>query len=211
MCSSDLPRVDPVAQRFLRHELPRQFVLERHLVVGHSRSLVLGSFPIDNGQRTTDNGRVVAAEYTVLGHNVECKLYVTARGGSRSCPRRLRFASRRSRPAGPNGNSSNWRLDCRAIVLSPPLSCSQIGRGRRWTSSCRSSLSIRFAVPSSAAVTRGNFATVENVEAVDDYTVQITFNQPNPEGGRCAACEGKGQVQVEMHFLSDVYVPCEDE
>jgi len=34
--------------------------------------------------------------------------------------------------------------------------------------------------PATAAVTVGNFATVENVEAIDDYTVQITFTQPNP-------------------------------
>ncbi|MGC6486606.1 MAG: excinuclease ABC subunit UvrA [Planctomycetota bacterium] len=27
--------------------------------------------------------------------------------------------------------------------------------------------------------------------------------------GRCAACEGKGQLQVEMHFLADVWVTCE--
>jgi excinuclease ABC subunit A len=31
----------------------------------------------------------------------------------------------------------------------------------------------------------------------------------NVEGGRCAACEGKGQIQVEMHFLADVWVTCE--
>ncbi|HEX5165493.1 MAG TPA: ABC transporter substrate-binding protein, partial [Thermomicrobiales bacterium] len=31
-----------------------------------------------------------------------------------------------------------------------------------------------------AAVTQGNFANVESVEAVDDYTVTITFSQPNP-------------------------------
>ena len=34
--------------------------------------------------------------------------------------------------------------------------------------------------PATAAVTLGNFATVQNVEAVDDYIVQITFSQPNP-------------------------------
>ena len=29
------------------------------------------------------------------------------------------------------------------------------------------------------------------------------------EGGRCEACEGDGILQIEMHFLPDVYVPCE--
>jgi excinuclease ABC subunit A len=28
-------------------------------------------------------------------------------------------------------------------------------------------------------------------------------------GGRCEACKGEGQVQVEMVFMADVFVPCE--
>jgi len=31
----------------------------------------------------------------------------------------------------------------------------------------------------------------------------------NVRGGRCEACEGDGMKRVEMHFLADVYVPCE--
>ena len=31
----------------------------------------------------------------------------------------------------------------------------------------------------------------------------------NVKGGRCEACEGDGIVQIEMHFLQDIFVPCE--
>ncbi len=31
----------------------------------------------------------------------------------------------------------------------------------------------------------------------------------NVKGGRCETCKGDGQIKIEMHFLPDVYVPCE--
>jgi excinuclease ABC subunit A len=31
----------------------------------------------------------------------------------------------------------------------------------------------------------------------------------NVRGGRCESCKGDGQIKIEMHFLPDVYVPCE--
>ena len=31
----------------------------------------------------------------------------------------------------------------------------------------------------------------------------------NVAGGRCEACNGDGSIRIEMHFLPDIYVPCE--
>jgi excinuclease ABC subunit A len=50
------------------------------------------------------------------------------------------------------------------------------------------------------------FAKVDQSKAKGFGPGRFSFNMAE---GRCAACEGKGQIQVEMHFLADVWVTCE--
>ena len=50
------------------------------------------------------------------------------------------------------------------------------------------------------------FARTEDAKTRGYDAGRFSFNI---KGGRCEACEGDGILKIEMHFLPDVYVPCE--
>lgn len=53
---------------------------------------------------------------------------------------------------------------------------------------------------------RDLFATTPDAKAKGYKKGRFSFNV---KGGRCEACAGDGILKIEMHFLPDVYVPCE--
>lgn len=53
---------------------------------------------------------------------------------------------------------------------------------------------------------RDLFATTADAKARGYQKGRFSFNV---KGGRCEACGGDGIIKIEMHFLPDVYVPCE--
>ena len=53
---------------------------------------------------------------------------------------------------------------------------------------------------------RALFASTQDAKMKGFSQSRFSFNV---KGGRCEACQGDGIIKIEMHFLSDVYVPCE--
>ena len=66
---------------------------------------------------------------------------------------------------------------------------------------------------SNPATYTGVFDIIRDVYAITPEAKARGFSKGrfsfNVKGGRCEACKGDGIIKIEMHFLPDVYVPCE--
>ncbi|MDR2933550.1 MAG: ATP-binding cassette domain-containing protein, partial [Oscillospiraceae bacterium] len=66
---------------------------------------------------------------------------------------------------------------------------------------------------SNPATYTGMFSDIRNVYAQTNASKMRGYTSGrfsfNVKGGRCEACEGDGIIKIEMHFLPDIFVPCE--
>lgn len=66
---------------------------------------------------------------------------------------------------------------------------------------------------SNPATYTGTFDIIRDLFSMTPDSKQRGYTQGrfsfNVKGGRCEACKGDGIIKIEMHFLPDVYVPCE--
>ena len=81
------------------------------------------------------------------------------------------------------------------------------GRGRRSDAGARSPRSNPATVSKAFDGIRQRFAATREARALGVGPGWFSFNVA---GGRCEACEGLGEVVIDMQFLDDVRVPCDD-
>ena len=66
---------------------------------------------------------------------------------------------------------------------------------------------------SNPATYTGVFTDIRDLFASTNESKAKGFNSGrfsfNVKGGRCESCQGDGIIKIEMHFLSDIYIPCE--
>ena len=108
------------------------------------------------------------------------------------------------------------RLPRHSSTARPPLRLHRISLSKVWSISIKLSISTRARSAGPRAQTRNLYRRVHacprtvcrrtGIPFARLHTGRFSFNV---KGGRCEACQGDGVLKVEMHFLPDVYVPCD--
>ena len=142
---------------------------------------------------------------------------------SRTSTSRSPWARSRASPASParasprsstRSSTRAWRRASTAAPSCAPASTTaSTARGsstRSSTSTSRPSGARRAATrpptPASSTTSAQLFAQTPESKLRGYKPGRFSFNV---KGGRCETCKGDGQIKIEMHFLPDVYVPCE--
>ena len=168
---------------------------KRRIEVPERRTEDRGSFTVLGARE--HNLKSIDVEFPVgklvCGHG-RLGLRASPRSSTRSCSRRSRTGSTETRTK-PGAHDTVEGIDCFDKVID--IDQTPIGRTPRSNPATYTDLFTHV---------RELYSLTPEAKVRGYKPGRFSFNV---RGGRCETCKGDGQIKIEMHFLPDVYVPCE--